>query len=85
MARASHGPPSKVNISDRLYRDLAERTRSLINVATCNATNTSGCDRTPAKKPSGSGPFWVAVDSGSGTASVPNFNSFDVSVASAGG
>jgi hypothetical protein len=53
-------------------------------VDTCNATNTTGCGRTPAKKPTGSGPFWVAVDSGSGTAYVSNFNSFDLSVVSVG-
>jgi DNA-binding beta-propeller fold protein YncE len=64
---------------------VSDSSVTLINVATCNATNTSGCGRTPAKKPTGSGPFWVAVGSGSGTAYVSNFNSFDVSVVSVGG
>jgi DNA-binding beta-propeller fold protein YncE len=63
---------------------VSDSSVTLINVATCNAANTTGCGRTPAKKPTGSGPFWVAVDSGSGTAYVSNFNSFDVSVVPVG-
>jgi YVTN family beta-propeller protein len=57
---------------------------SLINAATCNGTNTAGCGSVPAKEAAGSGAFWVAVDTATGTAYVSDFNDNDLAVVSVG-
>jgi hypothetical protein len=51
---------------------------SVINGATCNATNTSGCGQTPGEDAVGNYPFFIAVDAAIGTAYVSNLD--DVSV-----
>jgi len=58
-------------------------TVSVINGATCNATDTSGCGQTPATITVGSGPSAVAIDQASQTVYVGNFNDGTVSVINA--
>lgn len=53
---------------------------TLINGDTCNATDTTGCARTPPKKPTGSGPFWVAAGGPAGTAYVSVSNRNELAV-----
>jgi DNA-binding beta-propeller fold protein YncE len=55
-------------------------TVSVINGATCNATDTSGCGQAPATITVGSGPSAVAIDQASRTVYVGNFNDGTVSV-----
>jgi DNA-binding beta-propeller fold protein YncE len=55
---------------------------SLINGDTCNAIDTTGCGRTPAKNPAGSGPFWVAAGAPAGTAYVSVGNRNELAVIS---
>jgi DNA-binding beta-propeller fold protein YncE len=55
-------------------------TVSVINGATCNATDTSGCGQAPATITVGSAPSAVAVDQASHTVYVGNFNDGTVSV-----
>jgi YVTN family beta-propeller protein len=57
----------------------------LINGDTCNATDTSGCSRTPVRKPAGSGSFWVAAGCSAGTAYVSDANDDNLAVISTGG
>ena len=55
-------------------------TVSVINGATCNATNTSGCGQVPAVVTVGSGAQAVAIDNTHHTVYVGNFNDGTVSV-----
>jgi YVTN family beta-propeller protein len=55
-------------------------TVSVINGATCNATDTSRCGQAPATVTVGSGPGQVAIDKASHTVYVGNFNDGTVSV-----
>jgi DNA-binding beta-propeller fold protein YncE len=55
-------------------------TVSVINGATCNASNGGGCDQTPRLINVGINPFWVAVDQATDTAYVANYNDGTVSV-----
>ena len=67
-----------------IVASFSDSSVTLINAATCHATHTAGCGRTPAKKPAGSGVFWVAVNAPAGTAYVSNFNDSSLSVISTG-
>ena len=67
-----------------IVASFSDASVSLINGARCNATDTSGCHRLPAKKPTGSGAFWVAVNSSAGTAYVSDFNDNNLAVISIG-
>jgi YVTN family beta-propeller protein len=60
--------------------NLGGNTVSVINAATCNATDTSGCWQTPATVTVGSGPASLAVDQITNTIYVPNSNGNTVSV-----
>jgi YVTN family beta-propeller protein len=60
--------------------NLADNTVSVIDAATCNATNTSDCEQTPATIAVGSGPYALAVDQRSDTIYVANNNDGTVSV-----
>jgi YVTN family beta-propeller protein len=51
---------------------------SVIDGATCNATNTSGCGQKPAKDAVGNYPAGIAVDAAAGTAYVSNLDSVSV-------
>jgi YVTN family beta-propeller protein len=53
---------------------------SMIDAATCNATDTSGCDQTPPVVAVGSGPGLLAIDKATNTIYVPNGNDGTVSV-----
>jgi DNA-binding beta-propeller fold protein YncE len=55
-------------------------TVSVIDGATCNGTDGSGCSRTPRTITVGSGAFWVAVDQATDTVYVTNNNDGTVSV-----
>jgi YVTN family beta-propeller protein len=55
-------------------------TVSVINGATCDAEDTSGCSQTPATVAAGSGAFAVAVDPSTHTVYVANINDGTVSV-----
>ena len=55
-------------------------TVSMINGATCNGTNDSGCGRAPATTKVGSGAFWAAVDQAHHSVYVANDNDGTVSV-----
>jgi DNA-binding beta-propeller fold protein YncE len=55
-------------------------TVSVIDGATCNGTNGSGCGLAPRTVTVGSGAWWVAVDQGSDTVYVANNNDGTVSV-----
>ena len=68
-----------------IVASFADASVTLINGATCNATDTTGCGRTPAKKPAGSGPFWVAADGPAGTAYVSVGNRNELAVICTGG
>jgi len=57
----------------------------LINGDTCNATDTTGCSRTPVRKPAGSGSFWVAAGGSARTAYVSDANDNNLAVISTGG
>jgi len=63
-----------------IVASFADSSVTLINGATCNATNTTGCGRTPVKKPAGSGPFWVAAYGPAGTAYVSVSNRNELAV-----
>ena len=52
--------------------DGTGRTVSVINGATCNATETSGCGQTPATVPVGKWPFYAAFDAANHTVYVSN-------------
>jgi YVTN family beta-propeller protein len=67
-----------------IVASFSDASVSLINGAKCNATDTTGCHRTPAKKPAGSGSFWVAVSTSTGTAYVSAFNDNNLAVISIG-
>jgi YVTN family beta-propeller protein len=67
-----------------IVASFADASVTLINGDTCNATNTTGCTRTPAKKPTGSGPFWVAISRPTGTAYVSVANANELAVISTG-
>jgi YVTN family beta-propeller protein len=60
--------------------NVAGDTVSVIDAATCNATNTSGCGRTPATVAVGDGPYALAVDLRHDTIYVANINDNTVSV-----
>ena len=45
---------------------------SVINAATCNATDTAGCHRAPAKIPAGHAPGAVSTDPMAGTVYTSN-------------
>jgi len=47
---------------------------SVLDGATCNATNTAGCDQTPAKVPVGLGPLGIFSDDANHTVYVPNYD-----------
>ncbi len=47
---------------------------SVFNGATCNATNTAGCDQTPATVPVGLGPLGIFADDAVHTVYVPNYD-----------
>jgi YVTN family beta-propeller protein len=53
---------------------------SMIDAATCNATNTMGCNQTPPTVSAGSGPALLAIDNATDTIYVPNSNDGTVSV-----
>jgi len=55
-------------------------TLSVINGATCNGSNGTGCGRTPPTITVGSGPFFDAVDQATDTIYTANFNDGTVSV-----
>lgn len=55
-------------------------TVSVIDGATCNRTDTNGCDVAPHTVTVGSGAFWVAVDQTNDTVYAANFNDGSVSV-----
>jgi DNA-binding beta-propeller fold protein YncE len=55
-------------------------TVSMINGATCNGTNDSGCGRAPATTKVGNGAFWAAVDQAHHSVYVANDNDGTVSV-----
>ncbi len=55
-------------------------TVSVINAATCNATNHSGCGQTPATITVGGGPFDLAINEATDTVYVANSNDNTVSV-----
>ncbi len=55
-------------------------TVSVINGASCNGTDTSGCGQTPASAPAGFGSIAVAVDSATNTIYVANNEDASVSV-----
>ena len=55
-------------------------TVSVIDGATCNATDGTGCGRVPGTVTVGSGAWWVAVDQASNTVYVANNNDGTVSV-----
>jgi DNA-binding beta-propeller fold protein YncE len=57
-----------------------ETSVSVVNTATCNAKNTSGCGQTPPTVQVGSGPSAIAVDQATRTVYVANFNDNAVSV-----
>jgi DNA-binding beta-propeller fold protein YncE len=63
-----------------IVASFSDSSVSLINGKTCNAANTTGCIRLPAKKPAGSGPFWVAVYGPAGTAYVSVNNRNELAV-----
>jgi YVTN family beta-propeller protein len=75
-----------VDQADRkvIVASFADSSVTLINAARCNATHTVGCARTPAKKPSGSGSFWSAVNPQIGTAYVSAGNDNNLAVISTG-
>ena len=55
-------------------------TVSVINGATCDATQTSGCGQTPRTMTVGTGPNWITVDPHNHTAYTANVGGGDVSV-----
>ena len=55
-------------------------TVSVIDGATCNGSDGSGCSRTPRTIRVGSGAFWDAVDQATDTVYVSNYNDGTVSV-----
>jgi DNA-binding beta-propeller fold protein YncE len=55
-------------------------TVSVIDGATCNGTDGSGCSRVQPAIPVGSGAFWVAVDQATGAVYVTNDNDGTVSI-----
>jgi YVTN family beta-propeller protein len=68
----------------RVYTtNLHDTSVSVINVTICNATETKGCNRTPAAEAVGNYPYWIAVDPAAGTAYVADIN--NVSVVALGG
>jgi YVTN family beta-propeller protein len=59
--------------TDTIYvTDSSSNTVSVINAATCNAENTSGCGQTPATLTVGQGPAGIAVDPATDTVYVTN-------------
>jgi DNA-binding beta-propeller fold protein YncE len=54
--------------------NLADTSVSVINGATCNATDHTGCGRTPAEDAVGNYPYGIAVDAAVGTAYVSNLD-----------
>jgi YVTN family beta-propeller protein len=52
--------------------DASSDTVSVINAATCNATDTSGCGQNPVTVTVGQGPFGIAVDPATDTVYVAN-------------
>jgi len=67
--------------TDTVYvPDSNGNTVSVINGATCNATDTAGCGQIPATVTVGSGPQAVAIDQASHTIYAGNFNDGTVSV-----
>jgi DNA-binding beta-propeller fold protein YncE len=57
---------------------LEDTSVAVINGATCNATDTSGCGQTPEEDAVGNYPFFIAVDTAAGTAYVSNINNVSV-------
>jgi len=55
-------------------------TVSVINGATCDGMQTTGCDQSPRALTVGRGPNWIAVDPQNHTAYTPNLGDDDVSV-----
>jgi DNA-binding beta-propeller fold protein YncE len=51
---------------------------SVINGATCNGTDHTGCSHTPAEDAVGNYPYGIAVDAAAGTAYVSNLNTVSV-------
>ncbi|MGO8960934.1 MAG: YncE family protein [Streptosporangiaceae bacterium] len=51
-----------------------DNTVSVVNGATCNAQNTSGCGQTPPTTPAGSAPVAIAMDQAVGTVYVANID-----------
>jgi YVTN family beta-propeller protein len=60
--------------------NAADNTVSVINGATCNATDTSGCDQTPATVAVGTFPIVLAIDEATDTLYVTNGGDNTVSV-----
>ncbi len=58
--------------------NLQDTSVSLINGAKCNATNTTGCSKTPREDAVGNYPAFIAVDPSIGTAYVSNINNVSV-------
>lgn len=66
-------------ITQRVYTaNLQDASVSVINGATCNATNTSGCGHTPPEDAVGDYPVFIAADPAEGTAYVSNFTNVSV-------
>jgi YVTN family beta-propeller protein len=58
--------------------DLHDTSVSVINGATCNATDHTGCSQAPAEDAVGNYPYGIAVDAAVGTAYVSNLNTVSV-------
>jgi len=76
--------PSGIAIDERTdtvyVSDFGDDTVSVLNGATCNALDYSGCGQTPATVPVGSGPIGIFADEANHTVYVANFNDVTVSM-----
>jgi DNA-binding beta-propeller fold protein YncE len=67
--------------TDTVYvANYGDNTVSVINGATCNAHDDSGCGQTPATVPVGNGPSGIFADQANHTVYVANFNDSTVSM-----
>lgn len=60
--------------------NINDNTVSVVNGATCNATNTSGCGQVPPTAPVGNAPVAISVDPAVGTLYVANIDDNTVSM-----
>jgi DNA-binding beta-propeller fold protein YncE len=60
--------------------NVVDSTVSVINTATCNAVQTTGCSQTPPTAPAGDGPNSIVLDSASHTAYIADENGNTISV-----